>query len=71
MARYRVVGAHAVLGHEPGATFEADLGKEQEDYFVAAGHIARLPSSQKGFDDTWGRKSKPVVKPAENEEEGN
>jgi hypothetical protein len=58
VARYRVVGAHAVLGHEPGATFEADLSKEQEDYFVAAGHIAPVTT-----------RSKPVDKPAENEEE--
>ncbi len=39
MSRYRVVGAHAVYGVEPGEVFEADLSEWQERVLIEGGHI--------------------------------
>lgn len=36
---YKVVGAHNVYGHPPGATFRADLGDTHERHLITAGHI--------------------------------
>lgn len=41
MPEYTVTGPHAVLGHDPGKTFEADLPADQEKFLLAAGHLEK------------------------------
>jgi hypothetical protein len=39
MGRYRVNDQRAVLGHEPGTTFEADIPEAQEKRLLASGAL--------------------------------
>ncbi len=39
---YKVVGPHAVCGHEPGSKFRATLPLDQEAHLTQAGHIQRI-----------------------------
>jgi len=41
MARYRVIGSTAVLGHKPGEEFYAELRPEQQ--YLADRHLLELP----------------------------
>ena len=45
--RYRVVGLGAVLGHEPGSTFEHDFDPGHEHRLITAGHIAVVKPQEK------------------------
>lgn len=44
MARYRVVGRHAVAGHQPGGEFDHEFDPTQERRLIAGGHIAPVLS---------------------------
>lgn len=45
--KYRVTGALPVLGHEPGAAFEAAIPKEQEARLLASGSLTRVNDASK------------------------
>jgi hypothetical protein len=45
--KYRVVGALPVLGHEPGAVFEASLPKDQEALLLSGRSIERVVDAPK------------------------
>lgn len=47
--RYQVAGAQAVLDHEPGAVFEADIPPVQEERLLKSGALRLLPSPIKKF----------------------
>lgn len=38
---YEVCGGNAVLGHEPGSTFSADLSDAQEEFYLRGGHLKK------------------------------
>lgn len=43
--RYKVVGPHTVMGHRPGAEFDADLTEEKERQMLRGGHLALVPAA--------------------------
>jgi hypothetical protein len=43
---YKVVGPRAVLGHEPGEEFDADLPEAQATQLIRAGHIAEAGATK-------------------------
>ena len=45
--KYRVVGALPVLGHQPGAVFEAAIPVQQEALLIAGGSISRVVEAPK------------------------
>lgn len=47
MKRYRVLSKHAVLGHETGAEFEAELDAVQEARLLAGGHLELVAKAKK------------------------
>ena len=42
--KYRVAGPHAVLDHEPGSTFEAEIPEDQEARLLERGSLIRVLS---------------------------
>lgn len=42
--KYRVAGPHAVLDHEPGSTFEAEIPEDQEARLLERGSLIRVQS---------------------------
>ena len=42
--KYRVAGPHAVLDHEPGSTFEAEIPADQEARLLERGSLIRVLS---------------------------
>jgi hypothetical protein len=60
---YRVNAPTAVLDHEPGDTFEADLDPVQEGRLLAGGHLVVDEASAPAFKPP----AKPLVKPVPSE----
>ena len=42
--KYRVAGSQAVLDHEPGSTFEAEIPEDQEARLLERGSLIRVLS---------------------------
>ena len=45
---YTVVGAHAVLGNEPGSTFSSDMSEEDAQRLILGGHLTGGKRPQEG-----------------------
>ena len=45
---YTVVGAHAVLGNEPGSTFSSDMSDEDAQRLIDGGHLTGGKRPQEG-----------------------
>jgi hypothetical protein len=45
--KYRVAGPHAVLDHEPGSVFEAEIPADQEARLLERGSLTRVESGAK------------------------
>lgn len=43
MKKYRVLGAHAVLGHQPNEVFEAVIDRHQEARLIERGSLKEIP----------------------------
>lgn len=44
--QYRVVGEHAVFGHEKGEVFPMALSHSQEEYYLKGGHLEVVTEAQ-------------------------
>jgi hypothetical protein len=44
---YEVCGSNAVLGHEPGSTFSADLTDAQAQFYLDGGHLKTVTAAKK------------------------